>query len=407
MAEFGVTPQGFSLKRLADIRQDLVNALNTITDADTGEKLIVDLSDADDPLVQIIDSFSDGLAVAWENLQSSYNQFDPIKSTGSGLSGVVQLNGIRRKTGTFSDVLVTLTGQPNQFITTGKQITDINDTFIWELPEILLDGAGQGSGIAVCTTKGPNPALLNTLVKILTPVAGWSAVNNTLDATLGALEETDIELRGRQQDSTSATGASVVDSLFGSLLALDDVLFARVYVNETLVTDSRGIPPKSVAAVIVGGDDDEISLTIFQKQAIGMATFGTTITEQVDAQGIVYAILFTRPDEIDIFVKVEVTVVNDSLWSDDGPDRIKAAILAYAAGDMISLGIVVGYDRNGYIPGDTVYASELYVPINSVLGTQITSVLVGTSIPATEQSVSVNWDELPAFTSDNINVVVT
>lgn len=407
MAEYGVTPQGFSLKRLADIRNDLVTALNEVTDESTGEKLIVDLADADDPLVQIVDSFSDGLTVAWEQVQFAYNQFDPLKSSGGGLSGVVQLNGIRRKSGTFSTVFVSLTGQFNQFIPAGQQITDINNTHVWELPDILLDGAGLGSGIAVCTTKGPNLAIPGSLVKILTPLAGWKTVTNSVDAIGGTLEETDAELRLRQQVSTSATGASVVDALYSSLLALADVLFVRIYVNATMFVDSKGIPAKTVAVVIVGGDDEEISLTIFQKQAIGMATFGNTTTQQEDVQGIIYPIYFTRPDEIDIFVLVNVTVVNESVWPDDGSDQIKAAILAYASGDTIALGIISGFDTNGYNPGDTVYASELYVPVNSVPGTQITSLLVGIASPATYQSVSVDWNEIPAFDSANINVVVS
>lgn len=407
MAEYGVTPQGFSLKRLADIRNDLVTALNEVTDESTGEKLIVDLADADDPLVQIVDSFSDGLTVAWEQVQFAYNQFDPLKSSGGGLSGVVQLNGIRRKSGTFSTVFVSLTGQFNQFIPAGQQITDINNTHVWELSDILLDGAGLGSGIAVCTTKGPNLAIPGSLVKILTPLAGWKTVTNSVDAIGGTLEETDAELRLRQQVSTSATGASVVDALYSSLLALADVLFVRIYVNATMFVDSKGIPAKTVAVVIVGGDDEEISLTIFQKQAIGMATFGNTTTQQEDVQGIIYPIYFTRPDEINIFVLVNVTVVNESVWPDDGSDQIKAAILAYASGDTIALGIISGFDTNGYNPGDTVYASELYVPVNSVPGTQITSLLVGIASPATYQSVSVDWNEIPAFDSANINVVVS
>ncbi len=407
MAEYGVTLQGFSLKRLADIRNDLVAALNEVTDESTGEKLIVDLADADDPLVQVVDSFSDGLSVAWEQLQFAYNQFDPLKSSGGGLSGVVQLNGIRRKSGTFSTVFVSLTGQFNQFIPAGQQITDINNTHVWELPDILLDGTGLGSGVAVCTTKGPNLAVSGSLVKILTPLAGWKTATNPVDAIGGTLEETDAELRLRQQVSTSATGASVVDALYSSLLALVDVLFVRIYVNATMFVDSKGIPAKTVAVVIVGGDDEEISLTIFQKQAIGMATFGNTTTQQEDVQGIIYPIYFTRPDEINIFVLVNVTVVNESVWPDDGSDQIKAAILAYAAGDTIALGIISGFDTDGYNPGDTVYASELYVPVNSVPGTQIISLLVGITSPATEQFISVDWNEIPAFDSANINVVVS
>lgn len=407
MAEYGVTPQGFSLKRLADIRNDLVTALNEVTDESTGEKLIVDLADADDPLVQIVDSFSDGLSVAWEQLQFAYNQFDPLKSSGGGLSGVVQLNGLRRKSGTFSTVFVSLTGQFNQFIPAGQQITDIDNTHVWELPDILLDGAGLGSGVAVCTTKGPNLAISESLVKILTPLAGWKTVTNPVDAIGGTLEETDAELRLRQQVSTSATGASVVDALYSSLLALADVLFVRIHVNATMFVDSMGIPAKTVAVVIVGGDDEEISLTIFQKQAIGMATFGNTTTQQEDVQGIIYPIYFTRPDEIDIFVRSGIKIVDESVWPDDGVDQIKAAILAYALGDAAALGIISGFDTDGYSPGDKVYASELYVPVNSVPGTQIFFLVVGAVSPALGQAVNIDWYEIAVFSSANIDIQIT
>ena len=407
MAEYGVTPEGFILKRLADIRSDLVAALNEVTDESTGEKLIVDLSNEDDPLVQIVDSFSDGISVAWEQLQFSYNQFDPLKSSGAGLSGVVQLNGLRRKAGTFSEVVVRLTGQFNQLITAGKQITDINNTFVWELPEILLDPSGTGGGIAICTTKGANTAVSETLVKILTPVAGWTDVTNDLDAIPGTVEETDTELRERQQISTAVTAASVIDALFGSLHALPDVSFVRIYVNSTIVTDEKGIPGKGIAIVIVGGVDEDIGQTIFYKQSVGTTTFGNTFTVHEDIQGVLYSVFFTRPTDVPIFVKVDVTVVDDSLWTDDGPDRIKTAILAYASGDTLPLGIVSGFDTDGYAPGDTVYASELYVPVNSVRGTQIISVLVGTVFPATENFTATDWNQAPIFSYDNIQVVVT
>jgi len=406
MAEFGVTPEGFVLKRLADIRSDLVAALNEVTDASTGEKLIVDLANEDDPLVQIVDSFSDGLSVAWEELQYSYNQFDPLKSSGAGLSGVVQLNGIRRKAGTFSEVIVNLTGQPNQLIPAGQQITDNDNTFVWELPQILLDVEGEGIGTAICTTKGPNTASPGTLVKILTPISGWISVTNDLEATPGTSEETDIELRKRQQISTGITGASVVDALFSSLLALSDVTFVRVYENKGLTTDGRGIPGKTVAVVIIGGDDQEISDTIFLKQCIGMATYGTTPTEQVDLQGMQYAIFFSRPLDIQVFINVQVTVVDSALWTTDGPTRIKEAILAYVSGQTLPIGVAPPLDTDGYAPGDDLYSSELYVPVNSVRGTQINYIYVGVTSPGNTPHVVIDWNEISSFDFNDITVDV-
>ncbi len=406
MAEYGVTPEGFVLKRLADIRSDLVAALNEVTDASTGEKLIVDLADENDPLVQIVDSFSDGLSVAWEELQYAYNQFDPLKSSGAGLSGVVQLNGLRRKAGTFSEVIVNLVGQPDQLIPAGQQITDKDNTFVWELPQILLDGGGEGIGTAICTTKGPNTALPDTLVKILTPISGWISVTNDLDATPGTSKETDTELRKRQQISTGITGASVVDALFSSLLALPDVTFVRVYENKGLTTDVRGIPGKTVAVVIIGGDDQEISDTIFLKQCIGMATYGTTQTEQVDLQGMQYAIFFSRPLAIQVFINVQVTVVDPALWTTDGPTRIKEAILAYVSGQTVSIGVIPPLDTDGYAPGDDLYSSELYVPVNSVRGTQINYIYVGVISPGSTPHVEIDWNEISSFDFNDITVDV-
>lgn len=403
MTDFGITPQGFVLKRLVDIRQDLVDRLSQIQDPVSGEFLTVDLKDENDPLVQLVNSFSDGLAVGWEQTQGSYNQFDPLKASNGGLSGVVQLNGIRRKTGTVSRVIVTLEGTPNLLIPTGNQFTDIQNTFVWQLPQVLLDVNGYASAEAQCIIKGPNTAIAGTLVKILTPIAGWDSITNSVDAIPGTLEETDSELRARQQLSTSATASSIVDAIFGSLIALADVDFVRVYQNSTLVTDSRGIPGKTVAVVIVGGDDDDIGTEIFEKQSLGMDTFGTTIVSKTDVQGINYPIRFTRPAEINIYVQVDVTVVNLSIWPSDGADQIKVAILAYAAGYVDLCGI----SSSGYVPGSTVYSSELYVPVNSVQGTQITSLLVGISGPPGDQSVSTEWNKIPFFDSNNIEVMVT
>ena len=191
------------------------------------------------------------------------------------------------------------------------------------------------------------------------------------------------------------------------MLSLDDVDFVRAYQNSTLSTDGRGIPAKTIAVVAVGGDDDEIGLTIFEQLALGVDTFGTTTINLPDIQGIIYPIKFSRPAEIDIFVKVNVTVVDSSLWPSDGIDLIKAAILLYASGNPTALGITSGFDRDGYVPGDTVYASELYVPVNSVLGTKITSIFVGVSAPAAADSVATDWDEIANFLSTNIDVVVS
>jgi len=406
MTEFGINETGFNLKRLADILADMKTALSTVTDPITGESLTPDLLDENDPLIQLVNTFSDTLALGWEQLQLAYNQFDPLKATGAGLSGLVQLNKLSRQAGSKSTVVLTLTGTVDKSVPAGKIVTDMNSTYNWVLPAFTFDGAGEATVTATASEYGPSTALAGTLVKIVTPYSGWTSVTNAADAIVGTDEETDSELRTRQQDST-ATGGATIESIYTALLALDGVTYAHVYQNITDVVDSRGIPAHQVAVVILGGDDGEIADVLFNHMPAGVSTYGTSSDTVTDTQGITYTYYFTRPAEIDIYIDIEVEVVDTSLWPDDGDDQIKAAILAYAVYGRDGLGIPAGFDPDGYPPGQSVYASEQYTPINSIQGHRVVSVYVDTTPSPAAVSVSIDWNEIAVFDAANINITVS
>ena len=403
---YGVTDEGFNLKRLNDILESLQARLVVITDPTTGETL--NPVDANDPLVQVVNAISDDIAVAWEQANLAYNQFDPLKAVGAGLAGLVQLNRLRKKAGTTGTAAVIVTGTPAKVIPAGKQISDINGTITWSLPEITIGGGGTAAAIATCDIIGDIPALAGTLVKIITPFDGWTAVNNPGDAVSGTDEETDTELRTRQQVSTSNTADTVIESLYAGLIGLDDVTFVRVYQNLTLVVDSRGIPAKTIAPVVVGGDDDEIANIMFERGGLGVDSYGTTeVLGIIDNQGVEYPQRFSRPAGIDAYVDIEIAIIDVNLFPADGVDQIKAAILLYAAEGASGLDLPPGYDQDGYTAGQSVYASELYTPTNSIPGHQIISLDVGIVSPAVDQSIPIEWDEIAAFDSIRISIVVS
>lgn len=406
MTTFGITEAGFTLKRLADILFDMVTALSTVQDPVSGEYLTPDLLDENDPMIQVINAFSDSLSVCWEQAQLAYNQFDPLKATGAGLSGLVQLNGLQRMLGSYATVTTVLTGTNDKYIAAGVQVSDMNDLYTFELPAFTFDGSGDATVTGTCIVKGSVVALAGSLVKILTPTSGLLTVTNSDDSTGGTDDETDAELRIRQQLSTAGTAKSVIDSIYGDLAGLTAVTHVRVYQNYTLTTDSRGIPGKQVAVVIIGGTDAEIAEAIFERVPLGMQTYGTTTVNQLDDQGVEYPVSFTRPDEIDIYVEIEIEVINAALWPDDGVDIIKANILLWAEQGAAGLGITDGFEQAGYVPGQTVYASELYTPVNKQTGIRIASILVGSTNPGTEESVDIEWDEIAVLSSANIDVVI-
>jgi len=188
---------------------------------------------------------------------------------------------------------------------------------------------------------------------------------------------------------------------------LEGVSFVRVYNNTSLSTDSDGIPPKTIACVVVGGDNDTIAQTIFSRASMGPAYAGNVSVTFQDIQGISYTIQFFRPTAILIYVIVEVTIVEADIFPEDGNTQIQEAIVAYSTGGAPALGINDGFDTEGFPPGSDVLASRLYTPINSVPGHKIDELLLGTSpIPTLPNDIAIGFNEVSEFIVANITVIV-
>jgi hypothetical protein len=180
--------------------------------------------------------------------------------------------------------------------------------------------------------------------------------------------------------------------------------FAKLYHNIELIEDSNGIPAKSIAPVVVGGDDADIAEILYRKTGIGgIHTFGSDSEIIYDANSVPYEMKWTRPSDIDITVDIEYDVVNSNIFPSNGEDLIKSAILLWAATGAMSIG-TTSMTHAGYYPGQTVYASELYAPIyNSVSGINVTSIEVSASGSTDPLKVEIAWDEIAAFSSGDIN----
>jgi uncharacterized phage protein gp47/JayE len=404
MTTFGIDDSGFTLKRLADILNDMIVAIYQVTDPVSGENLTPDLTNENDPLVNIVNATGAELSAAWETLQLAYNQFDPLKATGAGLSGLVQLNNLRRKLGSYATVVLTLTGTANATIAAGKQITDMNNSSIWALPEFSFDNNGSASVTGTCTVKGAALALAGSLVKILTPTSGITSVTNPDDSTGGSSDETDAELRTRQQSGTSGTAKSVIDSFYATLSGIQGVTNVKIFQNRTLSINEHYMPAKSIAVVIVGGADSLISQAIWTYSPFGLVTYGTTTTYQTDTNGVVYPILFSRPQEVPIFVSVEIEIVDTNLFGTEGETNIKESIVAWATQGASGVGIDSGYDQDGYVPGEAVYAGDLYTPVNRQQGIRIKNIQVDTQNPTDNTQVIISWNEVAVFSSARIYI---
>lgn len=408
MGDFGLMSDGFRLKRLADIRASIYARLSLITDPDSGESLNTDF-DENDPIVQILDATIEANAEAWMQLENVVRFLDPDAATGVVQSASVQINGINRRAATASRVDLQLTGTPGTIIQLGQRVSDPMQvvTFVTTAP-ITLGGVGVGVVPALAELTGPIPAQTGTLTNILTPVSGWASVVNLQDATPGELEESDSILRARRARTTEAPSQSTSEAIFSALSNIPGAEFVRLLVNNTLATDSRGIPGKSIAAVLQGGDDQLIAETLFLRTPTGVGYFGNTARVITDRQGIDNQVRWIRPTPISVFIAINLTINDMRQFGADGVDRIIEAILAYAQNGAAALGVTTGFRQTGFLPGGNINVSRLYTPVNSIPGHVVTNITVGlSSLTINSSDLPINFDQIAALDSSRIFINVS
>lgn len=230
---------------------------------------------------------------------------------------------------------------------------------------------------------GPVLALALTVDVIVTPISGWSGISNITDGVTGRNTETDQELRLRRLRSLRILGAASAEAIQARLRQdVANVTDAYVFENR-LPTTEDGRPPHSFEVVIVGGDDQEIAQKIWEIKAAGIQTHGTTTEIIIDSNGFEQEIKFSRPDPIYVWVKADITLLDDVTMPDSVSDAIKDAVL--------EKGLEFGV-------GEDVIYQQFYAPLYEVAAAYIESVAITTATSATAEG--------PAGAYTAANVVV-
>lgn len=280
-----------------------------------------------------------------------YSSFSPLTAQSDALSRNVKINGIRRRSPTYSTVDLEIVGQAGTTITNGQAEDTLGQK--WALPaSVLIPVGGEITVTATAVDIGDVSAPASSITKIATPTLGWQTVTNPLPATEGEPVETDAELRRRQTFSTALPSLSVLDGTIGAVASIDGVTRFRGYENDTNATDSNGIPAHSIAIVVEGGDAQTIGDAIANKKTPGTGTYGTTTVTTYDEYGLPNLINFFRPTPATIGVEISINALTG--YTTGFADQIAAAVAA----SIQALEI-----------GDDVLITKLYVPAN-LPGTQ-------------------------------------
>ncbi|HBX4823439.1 TPA: hypothetical protein MIR58_26230 [Klebsiella pneumoniae] len=328
---------------------------------------------------------------------SVYRSFSPATALGDALTSNVKINGITRRAATNSTVDLLLTGTVGTAITNGS-VRDTNSV-VWNLPATVVIGSdGTVVATATCANSGAVAAVAGSVNGINTPTRGWASVTNPLAATVGVAAETDAELRVRQSQSVALASLTPFDAVDGAIANVEGVTRHKLFENDQGVTDSNGLPPHSISAIVEGGDATEIANTIRSVKGQGVSTYGTTSVIVTDKYGNPYTIRFSRPIDVPVYVSITLKALTG--YSSEVGDEIKAAVASYI---------------NSLAIGDSVLLSRVYSPAN--LGVvsggnaryyDIMELLIGRSADdVAAANLVVAYDESASCSVDNIALVVT
>lgn len=227
---------------------------------------------------------------------------------------------------------------------------------------------------------------------ISVPIQGWDSVTNPVSATTGRLTETDVELRERFRNSKFVQSANIIESLIDALINVEGVVDVRVYENDTMETNSLGVPPKSFMPIVLGGLPTDVGTAIWENKPTGISSEGDTTIQIVDSTGLPHPISYKIPDMIPVFVTVNIS--NTGSLPGDGLATIRQNI--------------VDYGRQNYLIGDEVIYSRLYIPVNQVPGHMVNSLTIGTTAdPTGMTNIPIGFDQVATFAPENIKVVLT
>jgi uncharacterized phage protein gp47/JayE len=386
---FGLTSTGFNRKTAEDIEAEIVRDERALISSNLDTQ-------PETPIGEFNGIIGSKIAEIWELLEAINNNQDPRIATGFGLDGTSAITGTTRDEAEKGTVTLRLTLNAGVTVPAGSiaAVAGDEDNQWVTLADATNPGAVPADidVAAEASETGEIAAIATTITVIVTPIAGWTAVTNPLDAEPGTEIDTDTQLRVRRNQELQRAGTSPVNAIRADLLAVEDVESVTVLDNPTGLVDANGLPPHSVEAVVLGGSDQDVADALFDAASGGVTLFGSTTVQVTDQQGFVHDVSFTRPEVITVWLDIDVDVDADYAGDDE---LIKAAIVAFG--------------ESTYGQGDDVILSALNVPILSITGTvDVTQILVGpASPPLSAVNLVIAPRQLADFETTRITVTST
>lgn len=374
--QYGVTRQGFVRKPISVI----LSSLNSKFVAAFGKNFDVSPESPDGQIIGIV---ADEISECWNQAQLSYNAYRPGATEGIGLDNICELSNTKRYVDKPSRVTILCEGSTDVTVPAGSIVGDGTMEFT-----VQDDVQLPGDVTAVANEIGEYYVAANTVTKIITPVEGWTSVNNPEIGQTGINYESDPELRARRDRTTARNGAAFVESMYAALADLD-LPYVRIRDNDTGAAIGSQ-PAGTIFVVVDGGTENDIARRIYQTKTGGVPMHGDIEVELRDSKGYPKFIKFSRSTRQEIYVSGTFRRrAGANISANDAAQMLQEAMIEYI---------------NNLSPGESVVWSALFAPLMSATtNLEIDSLFIGLSAnPTGMATIELDIDKRALATKDTV-----
>ena len=171
-------------------------------------------------------------------------------------------------------------------------------------------------------------------------------------------------------------------------MGVEGVTYQNVQMNTSRSETSSGITNNGLSITVMGGNEDDIALAIFDSISEGIATVGDIVKSVKDMNGFGHEIKFSRPVVKKLQISMSLITYPD--FPSNGNARIKQAIVDWF---------------NNLDVGEDIHYSRLYQPINSVSGFAVKNLKFGFKGGTLGlDDIIINHNEIATISAEDINI---
>jgi hypothetical protein len=196
------------------------------------------------------------------------------------------------------------------------------DVILAEREEAMIAAFGPG---VVQTSQSPLGAINGILALIESDI--WALVEDAYQSVdIDQAEGNRLDIAARLRLLTRLVGESDEDfrqaitnqgiarvdeaDFYRAVIALDGVIWAKIYSNDTGAEDANGQPRNSVSVAALGGEDSDIAAAAWQYIIPGITAFGN-VSVPVEVAGFCRTIKIVRPTVRRVRVSLDLTKTED------------------------------------------------------------------------------------------------